>query len=236
MIAFEDENGAGPSTLPSYEDEEGDSGSEFAMEGIKADSGALDSEDEDEDEEGESVEDEDEDGDLDNSISARIIRSIPPKSKARPIAPSKAKKLPADRTVSLHLGPSLPRGYAANKMYALPTPSIHHRHRAIPLLLSPKRVERLKSPPKLFCAPQITATNNLTFNDSVQNRVNKAWGYNVGSGPLWELLEDRGWYKEATVEKGAEVEKEADLRPRVYADVRVQDRWEILSHEYVLQL
>jgi hypothetical protein len=40
-------------------------------------------------------------------------------------------------------------------------------------------------------------TNNFTQNSQVTDRVNKSCGFNVGWGPLWEMVEDRGWYKEA---------------------------------------
>ncbi|KAF8177239.1 hypothetical protein BJ912DRAFT_986062 [Pholiota molesta] len=36
------------------------------------------------------------------------------------------------------------------QMYVLPTPSVHHRHRAVPLYSREGRVERLVSPPSLF--------------------------------------------------------------------------------------
>jgi transcription factor C subunit 6 len=75
-------------------------------------------------------------------------------------------------------------------------------------------------------------TNNFTFNRKVQDRVSKAWGYNVGPGPLWELLEDRGWYKETT-EVEDSVERDANRRPRVHENVKVKTDWQILNAEYV---
>ena len=119
-------------------------------------------------------------------------------------------------------------------MYTLPIPSVHHRHRAVPIFFRSGRVERLESAPELFKPPTVTGTNNFTFSPLVQDRVNKAWGYNIGSGPIWELLEDRGWYKEA-IEDGVEVEKEAKRRPRVHVDVDVgvgvEKIWEVLNVE-----
>lgn len=219
MLGFEDENGAGPSNQIPFEDEP-DSGSEFAMD--DAEPGTPD--------ELMYPEDEELDESLILSPSERPIRPIPSKSKAR----AKVKKTPPDiqRTISLQLGPSLSRGHTTNKMYSLPTPSVHHRHRAVPLFFRSGRVERLQSPPKLFKDPELTFTNNFTSNPLIQERVNKAWGYNVGSGPLWELLEDRGWYKEA-IEVGVEMAKEANRRPRVYVDVGVNNGLEVLDVECV---
>ena len=118
------------------------------------------------------------------------------------------------------------------KMYALPTPSVHHRHRAVPLYSREGRTERLTVRPSLFELSSLTLTSSFTERPIVSERVNKAWGFNVGYGPLWDLAEDRGWYKEA-ITTGNNTDTETKRRPRVYPDIRVQDGWEILSLEYV---
>jgi len=118
------------------------------------------------------------------------------------------------------------------KMYALPTPSVHHRHRAVPLYSRAGRTERLTMRPSLFEPPSLTLTTSFTERPKVSERVNKAWGFNVGYGPLWDLAEDRGWYKEA-VTTGSNTDTEAKRRPLVYPDIRVQDGWEVMSLEYV---
>ena len=118
------------------------------------------------------------------------------------------------------------------KMYALPTPSVNHRHRAVPLYSREGRTERLTVRPSLFELPSLTLTTSFTERPIVSERVNKAWGFNVGYGPLWDLAEDRGWYKEA-ITTGNNTDIEAKRRPQVYPDVRVQDGWEIMSLEYV---
>ena len=216
MMTFEDEDGAGPSYSVPFEGEP-DSGSEFAMEDAGADKLLYPDNDEEFDDP------------MSRFVSERPIRPIPSKGKGK----AKSKKPPADsqRTV-MQLGPSLSRVQTTNKMYALPTPSVHHRHRAVPIFSRSGRVEKLETPPKLFEAPKISSTNNFTFSPLVQDRINKAWGYNIGSGPLWELLEDRGWYKEA-IENGVEVEAEANRRPRVHQDVNVRSYWEVLDSECV---
>lgn len=113
-------------------------------------------------------------------------------------------------------------------MYVLPTPSVHHRHRAMPLYTRTGRVERLESRPSLFKPTKITMTNNFTQNVKVTDRVNKAWGYNVGWGPLWEMVEDRGWYKEA-IEGVPDMDSDACRRPRVYEHINVKNGWTILN-------
>ena len=118
------------------------------------------------------------------------------------------------------------------KMYALPTPSVHHRHRAVPLYSREGRTERLTARPSLFEPPSLTLTSSFTERPKVSEQVNKAWGFNVGHGPLWDLAEDRGWYKEA-ITTGNNTDTEAKRRPRVYSDIRIQDGWEIMSLEYV---
>ena len=118
------------------------------------------------------------------------------------------------------------------KMYALPTPSVHHRHRAVPLYSREGRTERLTVRPSLFEPSSLTLTSSFTERPIVSDRVNKAWGFNVGHGPLWDLAEDRGWYKEA-ITTGNNTDTEAKRRPRVYTDICVQDGWEIMSLEYV---
>ena len=118
------------------------------------------------------------------------------------------------------------------KMYSLPTPSVNHRHRAVPLYSHKGRTERLTMRPSLFESSGLTLTTSFAERPMVSERVSKAWGFNVGHGPLWDLAEDRGWYKEA-ITTGNNTDTEAMRRPRVYSDIRVQDGWEIMTLEYV---
>ena len=109
-------------------------------------------------------------------------------------------------------------------------PSIHHRHRALPIYKREMKVERLSSRPVLFQEQKTVSTNSWTANGVIADRVGKAWGYNVGSGPLWEMLEDRGWYKEAVF--GEEGEDEASRRPRVYQELKLPEGWQIVDEGY----
>jgi transcription factor C subunit 6 len=160
--------------------------------------------------------------DLPPPIKLRTTSTMPKKAKAKVMVSSARKP-----SIS---GPSLSRT-SKRQQYVLPTPSVHHRHRAVPLYSRAGRVERLASRPSLFRASDVVMTNNFTHNAKVTDRVNKSWGYNVGSGPLSDLVEDRGWYKEA-VEGVPDMDTEANRRPRVYRNVSVKDGWEVLNETY----
>lgn len=142
---------------------------------------------------------------------------------------SKGKTIPKNGNAhpNLTTGPSRQR----RQMYALPNYSIDHRHRAVPLYRREGRVERLKQPAKLFKPPNTMMTNGLD-QDSVMKRLTKAWGHNAGPGPLWEMVEDRSWFKEAkTIGKGGDTE--AERRPLVHQNVRVKNGWKALTEECV---
>ncbi|TFK36417.1 hypothetical protein BDQ12DRAFT_686864 [Crucibulum laeve] len=225
-----DDDGAGPSVA--IVEDEASSGSDFELEKDKK----TEEEEEDEEEE-EEMEDEEEEVDLDTeeadelldvsshrrASSGIIISKVPLKQKGKGKS-----KVHAVKSISAP-GTSLTRT-SKRQMYILPTPSVHHRHRAVPLFSRRGRVERLVSQPVLFGPAPVTMTNNFTQNSKVTDRVNKSWGYNVGNGPLWEMVEDRGWYKEAKVST-SEIDSETNRRPRVYHDVCVKDGWEVLSTE-----
>lgn len=212
-------------------EEEGDSGSDFAPE--PAAQSQADAEEESDDDLSVDAENDEEKLDLEDEDQDNVAFSTATASKARSRDKGKAKAKGGETTRAM-IG--LPSGFSRasrRQMYVLPTPSVHHRHRAVPLFSPVGQVERLVAPPALFQPPKTTVTNNFTLNSSVSNRVNKAWGYNVGPGPLWELAEDRGWYKEALNTDDTD-QKETTRRPRVYNDVSVQGGWEILNTECVL--
>ena len=235
LAGFEDEppdageNHAGPSTLFEADEKE--------LEPAPGD------EDEDGDEDQDAQYDVEEADELDDEVygkPTKVIRrtaaaSASTSTKSRTKRPAvkgkgtgKAKAESAEGTTTIVGQIRRPKG----KMYALPTPSVHHRHRAVPLYSRGGRTERLTVRPSLFEPPSLTLTSSFTERPKVSERVNKAWGFNVGHGPLWELAEDRGWYKEA-INTGNNTDIEAKRRPRVHLDVPVQDGWEIMSLEYV---
>ncbi|KAI6153788.1 hypothetical protein BKA82DRAFT_4093973 [Pisolithus tinctorius] len=128
--------------------------------------------------------------------------------------------------------PGLPATRAA-KIYALPNPSAHHRHRAIPIYHRKDQVERLDRHPVLFNEPKITPTNSMTVDPLLTERISKAWGYNIGPGPVWELLEDRSCFKES-VRSDSDPRDEASRRPRVYQGLSVRPGWTILDYRDAL--
>ncbi|KAH0582654.1 hypothetical protein H2248_010575 [Termitomyces sp. 'cryptogamus'] len=209
-----DEDGAGPSKRATvYADDDGESGSDFSP------GTDRDAEGEEEDDE---EEDEDEDmGSEEDAPKVAPSVSVAPSQRSTSVLETKAQKI---RSLPK---PSLSRT-SKRQQYVLPTPSVHHRHRAVPLYTRTGRVERLETRPVLFNTPKITMSNNFTQNVKVADRVNKSWGYNVGPGPIWELVEDRGWYKEAA-EKVPDMDSDANRRPKVYQNILGKAGWKVLS-------
>ncbi|KAF9556184.1 hypothetical protein CPC08DRAFT_694740 [Agrocybe pediades] len=213
----EDENEnskPGPSSIAVLEDEV-DSESDFAPED---DTRSQDAEGEPDDEEDEIQDDAEAEEDEDFADDDIVVKQ--PSAKAQ----GKTKAKNEDSIPTPQIGPPA----AKRQNYALPAPSVHHRHRAVPLYSRDGRVERLLSRPQLFQQPSSTLTNPQTENSKISDRVNKSWGYNIGPGPLWDLAEDRAWFKEA-ITTAPDVDTEAKRRPRVYADVQLRNGWEILS-------
>ncbi|KAF9023470.1 hypothetical protein BDZ89DRAFT_1069825 [Hymenopellis radicata] len=96
----------------------------------------------------------------------------------------------------------------------------------VPLHSPTTDVERLVSKPSSpFVKTNTTLTKSFTHNSKTTDRVNKAWGYNVGSGPVWELVEDRAWFKEA--QAGAETED--DRRPVVHSEIKTSSEFKMLT-------
>ncbi|KAJ6620827.1 hypothetical protein B0H10DRAFT_2020767 [Mycena sp. CBHHK59/15] len=239
-LAFGGEGGDGqPAAGPSRKAlalDEGDSGSDFSPEKDAGESRV----DPEEDEMSLDASGDDEPFELDDGLT--LADDSIALSAAKPLAASKAAgsskpkakiNTKAKKIVSDVVMPSLGSGAgiartSKRQIYVLPTPSVHHRHRAVPLYTRAGRVERLAVKPVLFGPLATTPTNNFTHNLTVINRVNKGWGFNVGSGPLWDLVEDRGWYKEALVTHG-DVQIEANRRPITHRAVRVKPGWAILS-------
>ncbi|KAI0306286.1 hypothetical protein B0F90DRAFT_1688642 [Multifurca ochricompacta] len=120
--------------------------------------------------------------------------------------------------------------------YALPNPNMHHRHRPVPLFphqtAAAPRVERLLHPPLLFAPDECSPTHGYASMPAVTSRVGKAWGASIGAGPVWQIVEDLGWYKESekvTAQEGqkkaaqVQVCEERGRRPRVHAGVVIPE-------------
>ncbi|KAF8967306.1 hypothetical protein BDZ97DRAFT_1903428 [Flammula alnicola] len=215
-----DEDRAGPSSSIAFLEDEGDSESDFNP-GEAPDAPSVDEGEEEDLVEADQI--------LEEEAAEEVQVQAKPATLKRKRPPAQSKGKAKEKAQSPAKAIVGPRG-SKRQMYVLPTPSVHHRHRAVALYSRVGRVERLASRPTLFGPPSSTLTNGFTENSKVTDRVNKSWGYNVGSGPLWDLVEDRGWYKEALT-TGNGVDDEAKRRPRVYQDVTLRHGWEILSVE-----
>ncbi|KAJ7600867.1 WD40-repeat-containing domain protein [Mycena floridula] len=207
---------AGPSKVM----DDQDSGSEFAPEGPAAT--VADEEEEESEEEPEASEEE-----------LGEEESVPaPRKKKGPLTKPKSKAKSAVNVYTRLIKPLPQRasglsGSARRQNYALPAPKFHHRHKAIPLWMRSGHVERLTSRPVLFEEPELASTVNYTHSLAITDRVSKAWGYNVGPGPIWEMAEDRGWYKESQ----SNLDTEETRRPSVHANVRVNNGFKVLSND-----
>lgn len=203
---------AGPSERPV--DENPNSGSDFALE--DADANQVDM-DVDEDQDDEALEDD----------SEAPVKKVTKKQKTKLIvSKSKIKPPTAESRSSISFAPALARASTRHN-YSLPQPHVNHRHRAIPLYRRQAEVERLETAPALFAPGETTFTNSFTSSSSVTMRLGRGWGANIGPGPVWQLLEDRGWYKEALL-TGNEAE-EKNRRPRVYKDAPFPQNSDVIS-------
>lgn len=110
-------------------------------------------------------------------------------------------------------------------------PSKDHRHRPNGLWAPPSDVYRLVSPPVPFSKSEVVRTNSADH-PAVMERVKKAWANSSGTGPVWELLEDRAFFKEEWSDYVLTSRKGRKLRPVVFPTVKVQ-QLKILSRECV---
>ncbi|KAJ7069958.1 hypothetical protein C8F01DRAFT_1246117 [Mycena amicta] len=219
---------AGPSKKAVYDDE--DSGSDFAPEKVAVNADENDDEDAMDLGNDEPLDPDDDlilaDDDDRKIVAEKPSKATKGKGKAK-AAPKSAPKIVSMPSVGGAAGIART---SKRQVFILPTPSVHHRHRAVPLYPHKGRVERLTKAPTLF-GPQTTApTYNLTHSAAITNRASKSWGFNVGPGGLWDMAEDRGWYKEALPCEG-DYEAEATRRPVVYHDLRVKPGWKVIGRE-----
>lgn len=122
---------------------------------------------------------------------------------------------------SITLAPGVTKSITRQN-YALPLPSNSHRHRGIPVYLPTEpQTPRLLNKPSPFCNHETIWTKSVA-NFDVLRRITKASSHNIGEGPIWELLEDRSWYKECI---------NGQKRPIVYADITLGNRWKLLSQQ-----
>lgn len=103
------------------------------------------------------------------------------------------------------------------------------RARIAPLFLRPAQVERLVEDPAPFEPSNIEPCNAWNSNAIVADKFTKAFAFNIGRGPAWELLEDRSWWRESVQVPGNELETEALRRPRVHQAIQVLPDLEVIS-------
>lgn len=119
------------------------------------------------------------------------------------------------------------------------TSDVRFNGRATPVFPSCRtgKVERLRRAPILF-GPNETVEVNARSSDSAEcKREDLAWQFNAGSGPLWEMTEDRGWWKEgfamSTLDEGGTARaagcKEGQRRPRAWTDIGCVDPWVVIE-------
>jgi transcription factor C subunit 6 len=159
------------------------------------------------------------------------------------VAKAAASKASVARSIAqrgtVQLAPGLAHK-SRRQMHARPLPSVHHRHRFLPLIRRVAPVERLVARPLPFpplgtngVVDHTMKTKSGTADNIIIDRTNRACGYNVGPGPVWELVEDRAWFKEART--GGEDEwMEACRRPLVYSDLVHEVDVKVLSFEWVV--
>lgn len=111
------------------------------------------------------------------------------------------------------------------RIFALPNPNVHHRHKAMPVFLRKEKVARLDAPPTLFDPPKIVPTNSMTSEQFLTDRISRDLGYNVGPGPVWDIMKDRSCFKEAL--EGAI--DESFRRPKIHQCVEVKPGWTRLN-------
>ncbi|KAG2059865.1 hypothetical protein BDR06DRAFT_873081, partial [Suillus hirtellus] len=55
----------------------------------------------------------------------------------------------------------------------------------------------LDAPPMLFDPPKIMPTNSMTSEQFLMDHISRAWSFNVGPGPVWDIMKDQSCFKEA---------------------------------------
>lgn len=216
LAGLDGDDGDGPSQVL----EEMDSGSDFAPVQEDPKSSAKDIDASDSDGGGSDVS-------VEKPEIVRITKPVRPaanKGKMKQSAPRASVVAPA---ASSSVGGLL--GTARRHMYTLPATRAQHRHRAPPLFIQAGATLRLTKAPELFEDPSVTETNAFNYSPEIARKLGKAWGHSVGPGPVWDLLEDRGWFKEAQPEDITE----SSRRPRVYHDLKITNGWEVLDEVYV---
>ncbi|KZT44018.1 hypothetical protein SISSUDRAFT_1039286 [Sistotremastrum suecicum HHB10207 ss-3] len=90
--------------------------------------------------------------------------------------------------------------------------------------------ERLRFEPYPF--EPATSVFDVPAGSKNPRRLVKAWGHSVSKGPVWELLEDRAWFKEAHQNDIEEIGPfPRVLRPCVYQGLAWENMWEAMEFD-----
>lgn len=90
--------------------------------------------------------------------------------------------------------------------------------------------ERLQFEPYPF--EPATSVFDVPAGSKNPRRLVKAWGHSVSKGPVWELLEDRAWFKEAHQNDIEEIGPfPRVLRPCVYQGLAWENMWEAMEFD-----
>jgi transcription factor C subunit 6 len=95
-----------------------------------------------------------------------------------------------------------------------------HRYRPETLWYPPMLNERLGNKPNPFTETSLVPTTT-TDDPKTARRVQKAWMYCISSGPCWELIENRAFYKEEYERYEPNSKSGREIRPLVYSE-RIQ--------------
>jgi transcription factor C subunit 6 len=157
------------------------------------------------------------------------ISAMSSKPAAKVIAQKFSKNKASTSTPSLSVAISRPSKPKNPANPAVPPPD--HRYRAPPPYRTSARVERPAGPPSPCRPVDVVSTPNWASEAIITDRLNKAHMYNVGPGPVWELMEDRSWWKES-ITGSSDEGSESCRRPRVYGDVEVDSDLNVLDRKY----
>lgn len=159
--------------------------------------------------------------DDDPSLAGQTKQRTKGKIKERPKDANILENKNVSHQQTITLAPGVTKSIARQN-YALPLPSNKHRHRGTPIYMPTQRQTlRLLKRPSPFCNHETVWTKSVA-NPDVLRRVTRALSNNAGEGPIWELLEDRSWYKECV---------NSQKRPLVYENIAPGDHLEYITRQ-----
>jgi len=131
---------------------------------------------------------------------------------------------------------SIPKDKTASQVSraARPSTASQGTHRPWSVYIAPGVTRRLSRLPRSLveCDNSVSQVTKGSADATIGDRVAKAWIHDLGHGPVWELVEDRGWFKEGSPKQeiGSNLTstdkmdvdgamRDEELRPRVYQEL-----------------